>query len=47
MGVLDKKFHILRDMDVDDDRGVVLNIKLQIVEVFNTISKLFDSLLEG
>lgn len=47
VGVLDEKFHVLEDMDVDDDGGVVFDIKQQIFHILFFISEFFDPLLQG
>ena len=46
MSILDEEVHMLGDMNVDDDRRIVLHIKLQIVEIFERVAHLLDPSLK-
>ena len=46
VSILYEKLHMFWDMTVDNDGSIIFNVKLQIVEILNRISKFFYSLLE-
>ena len=46
MSILDEEVHMLGDMNVDDDRRIVLHIKLQIVEIFERVAHFLDPSLK-
>lgn len=47
MSILDKELHMLWDMTMDDDRCIIFNIKLQIIEILYWITQFFYSLLNS
>ena len=47
MSILDEEVHMLGDMNVDDDRRIVLHIKLQIVEIFERVAHFLDPSLKS
>lgn len=38
MGVFDEELHMFGDVYVDDDGGIILYVKLQVVQVFKSKS---------
>ena len=46
MCVFHKKFHMFADMNLNDNRGVVLNVVGKIFEIFTWVSQFVDFLLE-
>lgn len=38
MSVLDEELHVFRDVNVNDDRSVILDVKLKIVEILHFVT---------